>query len=231
MNHTTTIHIKMAAAAFTKVYDTKLWGEHSGIGSTSVFTAPYREWLSNKMTKDWKPVDPSTGPLKFVDLCCGYYSWLDKVDVPDGTVEIQGFDVVESVIRDNVSRSPTFRHRVKFDVVDLFDEHSDLGRGDLYHIKDAIQHWPVSRIRSVVPRIIQNLPPKARLIVTNCEGTAGEWQEISLGEFQKLTLDDVMSLGGRESTVDEIFRWNGKLTVVFQRVPRGATELTAVGSA
>lgn len=86
------------------------------------------------------------------DLGCGDWRLMSAINVPDDKI-YEGFDLVKSVIKDNVRsyKKSNIRFHHIHELSDFKKE-----KGDLLVVKDVMQHWPNEEIRYFINNILPN---------------------------------------------------------------------------
>ncbi len=140
---------------FTKIYDTKHWGEWSGpeVPKDEEGHHPFVDYLQDFVSER----NIST----IVDMGCGYGELLKDLNLPNNTTYL-GLDIVDSVIAYNKLRYE--RTNVSYDTVDDVKDLSKY-KGDLLILKDVIQHWSNEKIIYARDHILPNF--KYAIIVNN----------------------------------------------------------------
>lgn len=189
---------------FTRIHDTNLWGSDdsvSGLGSEITATAHLREELPGLMTR--------LGAKTLLDLPCGDFEWMSRVEWPAGLTYIGG-DIVATLIRSHRRRWPHYR----FEVLDLCA--STLPTVDVVLCRDCLVHLSEEQIRRAIanlkrsgstwlltttfPGCEENLdiqtgdwrmlnfelepwswPKPERLLVEGCQESGGGYEDKSLG--------------------------------------------------
>ncbi len=158
---------------FEEIYATSEWGKGSGEGSYVEHTKPYVRFLERFIrTNDVRSV---------VDMGCGDWQFSQTVNWQGA--RYQGFDIVESVVRENQSRFSS-------GTIEFFLYEGDptaLPEADLLIAKDVLQHWSQDRVQAFLP-VIQRY---RFALITNCVEPNGETpnQEIEDGAFRRLDIN------------------------------------------
>ena len=116
------------AGVFRKIYDDRVWGGGSGIGSDPNVARPYLNFLQNFLIAN------DVGSV--VDIGCGDWQFSRFIDWKNATYH--GIDVVPSVIEANTRQFT--RANIRFTCGNPLDDTVDVGGGDLLLLKDVLQH-------------------------------------------------------------------------------------------
>jgi hypothetical protein len=123
---------------FSEIYSKNFWHSNesgSGMGSEIIYTQNLRSWLIKTV--------PAYGVNKFVDAACGDFNWM-KLVVPELDVEYIGFDIVDSVIEENIAKHSD--GTVSFAVADICND--KLPDCDFLMIRDCLFHLSFSDINN-----------------------------------------------------------------------------------
>jgi len=123
---------------FSEIYSKNFWHSNesgSGMGSEIIYTETLRSWLIRAA--------PAYGVNKFVDAACGDFNWM-KLVVPELDVEYYGFDIVDSVIEENIAKYSD--DKVSFAVADICND--KLPDCDFLMIRDCLFHLSFSDINN-----------------------------------------------------------------------------------
>lgn len=161
-----------ARDAFNAIYQDKVWGCGSGIGSLPEYAAPYMQFLQQFIRNNTvkSVVDVGCGDWQFSRLI----SW-------DG-VTYQGFDVAESVIAENRRRFG--KPGISFDVVSRLD---DLPPSDLVVCKDVLQHLPINDVLAYLKYFRKNY--RFGLITNDIFPSGNTNKETEYGGCRAIRLD------------------------------------------
>ncbi|MHB8876793.1 MAG: class I SAM-dependent methyltransferase [Myxococcaceae bacterium] len=166
-------------AAFTRIYDTGLWGTneqgqgHSGSGSTQEATAVYRTFLQQFLKQ--------YGIRSVVDAGCGDWEFSQHIDWTG--IDYRGFDIVASVVEANTKRFG--RPGVSFTRANIVEE--DLPPADLLIVKHVLQHLPLLDIH----KFLRQMPKYKHVLLIDgvSAGTLmGANSEIAPGQYRTLDL-------------------------------------------
>lgn len=163
------------AEAFISKYEDPAsdWGGHSGGGSHSYFTIPYRGFVSGFIRMN--------NISSVVDIGCGDWQFSKFMDF--GGASYTGLDVVPALIDSNSARFGGPQCQFALMPTDL----SDTPSGDLLLMKDVLQHLPDREIR----RFVTDVFPRFRYcLITNSyqKLDTGQNHEIRVGNFRCLDL-------------------------------------------
>jgi len=162
----------MSQNRFDEIYSNNEWECGSGVGSLDVQTRGYREYLQ-KFMKDNKVTS-------VVDMGCGDWQFSRLVDWSN--VSYQGFDVVSSVVAENVRNYSD--SNISFS--SYSGDPAELPASDLIIIKDVLQHLPNKAVLNVLPQ----LKRYKYALITNCINPKGicDNTDIELGGFRYIDL-------------------------------------------
>jgi SAM-dependent methyltransferase len=122
---------------FETIYDKKVWGGGSGIGSSPQVAGPYMNLLQAFLNNN---------PIRsVVDIGCGDWQFSRYINWGDRTY--LGIDVVASVIEAN--REKFARSNVSFSHANPLEDGFDVG-GDLLLMKDILQHLSNSNVQKLL---------------------------------------------------------------------------------
>jgi len=172
--------------AFTKIYQTKPWGDNnkigysgsSGPGSRVLNNITYIPFLK-KLVKDLKIesiVDIGCG-----DFQCGHLLY-DDVDVT-----YIGYDTYKDVVLYNSNKYT--KPKYTFVHSDVYTNRDQVASGDLCILKDVLQHWRLNHIYTFMDYIIEKKLFKHILLI-NCENQLSDDTDIhEIGAFRPLSCD------------------------------------------
>ena len=160
---------------FTKIYDNCEWGDNgssnyrgsSGGGSSvetnEVYTQHIRELIQQY---DIQSV---------VDLGCGDWqsSHLIYKDLPN--VKYTGYDCYKPMIESNQAQFSESHPQCEFVSLDIFNDRQQIKDAELYILKDILQHWTCSEIKTFLDWIATK--PFRSVIVCNCKGQTYDYQD------------------------------------------------------
>ena len=160
--------------AFTEIYAKGEWGVGSGPGSTLEFNkTTYIPFLRSFFNEhDIKTV---------VDLGCGDFQCGPTI-YRNLNIDYMGFDITESVVKDNKANHPDFR----FFHLDFFTEKAQLPSADVCILKDVLQHWPVAHINAFLTYLTVSKKYKY-ILITNCAYQKQHNTDIPIGGFRPLS--------------------------------------------
>lgn len=159
--------------AFTLVYEDKVWGDGSGIGSQPKNAIPYLD-IQQQLLFDDKI-------QSIVDLGCGDWQLMKELTIPNNKSYI-GYDLVETIIQEN--RRKFERKNIHFVQIDSLADLKNV-TADLLILKDVMHHWPNQHIQYAIDSIIPNY--KYALIINDYKPIAKN-EDIEFGQFRPLDL-------------------------------------------
>ena len=171
---------------FTKVYETKLWGNNhsteysgsSGGGSDIDFNKDtYVPFLKSFIT-DYHI-------QSVVDLGCGDFR-IGKLLYDDLNVTYHGYDTYKKVVDYNSKQHPGPKY--SFTHLDFCNNKDSIVTGDLCILKDVIQHWSLYNIYTFLDYIVKNKKFKYILICNCCNQTEDD-TDIADGGGRPLSCD------------------------------------------
>jgi hypothetical protein len=202
---------------FEQIYATNEWGHGSGEGSLPMHTRGYVDFLRRFLVEK--------GITSVVDMGCG--DWQFSRSVPWGNIEYRGYDVVGSVIEQNIRKYSA--PNISFH---LYSGNSDeLPQADLLIAKDVLQHLSDDSIAKVLP----SLNRFKYSLLTNCVNPSGTTvpTNIADGDFRYLDLRlPPFNLPAREvycfhnamNPIERLFkgpRWKKRVLLIEGRNGRG----------
>jgi SAM-dependent methyltransferase len=157
---------------FEQIYATNEWGSGSGEGSLPMHTLGYVEFLQRFLAE--KRIS------SVVDMGCG--DWQFSRSIQWGSIRYRGYDVVRSVIEENIKRYSA--PNVSFHLYSGNAE--ELPPADLLISKDVLQHLSDNSIGKVLPF----LDRFKYSLLTNCVNPRGTTvpMDIADGDFRYLDL-------------------------------------------
>jgi SAM-dependent methyltransferase len=156
--------------AFNHIFHNKVWGVNldnrpsSGPGSRANMATPFSEFLVDFFQE--KKIQ------NIVDIGCGDFQYMREFDLSN--YNYTGVDCVENIVDYN---NKTFgKQNIRF----IHNDGSNperLPKGDVYIVKDVLQHWNNDSINAFLQGVIQNR--KCRyIIIANCYSQEKDNQEI-----------------------------------------------------
>lgn len=158
--------------AFEAIYQADAWSHGSGPGSRPLNTIEYRAFVERFI--DANAISTVT------ELGCGDWQFSRLIDW--GAVTYTGFDVVDTVVTNNVARY--WRSNIDFRLLTHVD---DLPGGDLLLAKEVLQHLPLRTIVEYLPVIRSRY--RFALITNTDKPEGGLNAEIEPGGYRPLRLD------------------------------------------
>jgi hypothetical protein len=148
---------------FTNIYENLIWGSNnnpeyrgsSGDGSDVQVNLPeYIPCLKNFIIGNniKSVVDLGCG-----DFRCGPYIYNDL------DISYTGYDVYKKVVDFNAKQFPEFQ----FLHLDFYNKKEEIIDGDLYILKDVLQHWTVEQIYTFLDYLVENKKFKY-ILICNC---------------------------------------------------------------
>ena len=158
--------------AFEAIYAENRWGCGSGEGSLPIHTGTYIETIQGFIREH--------EIQKVVDLGCGDWQFSKLIDWSG--LEYHGFDIADSVIRQN--REAFGADNINFHY--FGGDFGELPAADLLLAKDVLQHWSNAAVERFLP-IIDRFRYS---IITNCVNPKGptENKDIEDGGFRRLDI-------------------------------------------
>ena len=157
---------------FEEIYSENKWRYGSGVGSLPKHNQGYIKFLQQFLKiKNIQSV---------VDFGCGDWQFSRFIDWSG--VQYQGYDIVESVVKNN--QSVYSSENIQFHISP--NDFNDLPAADLLITKDVIQHWSNASINIFLPHIKRY----KYALITNCFNPAGDTinNDISDGSFRPLDI-------------------------------------------
>ena len=164
--------LDVAREEFSSIYSRGEWGKGSGVGSAPETSRPYVDFLTQFIEIN------RVGSI--VDFGCG--DWQFSQFINWSQVRYFGFDVVGSVIRENILRFA--KTGISFHEFENFDA---IPKVDLVVCKEVFQHLP----NHIVISYVNELRKKCRfMLITNDETpTDIVNNEIIIGKWRPIRLD------------------------------------------
>lgn len=163
---------------FQKIHDSNLWGSAesvSGGGSTLAATAVLRDelarWLKDNDIKS------------FVDIPCGDFNWMSRVEFPPGAA-YTGLDLVPEIVEK--ARAEFSGPNRQFQCADILE--SELVEADVYFCKDMFIHFPNAAIAKAIDRV----RPKARFILATTFPQTTRNVDIKFGEARRVNMEKLL---------------------------------------
>lgn len=189
--------IEASRAQFEAIYERKIWGEGSGVGSSYDVSKPYIDFLTSFI---------SLNEIKsVVDFGCGDWQFSQYIDWSG--IKYLGFDVVRTVVQQNNEKYS--EDNISFREFRNFDEVPSV---DLIVAKEVLQHLPNVN----VVEYIGHLREKCRFLLLTNDETPTELinTEIGPGGWRSLRLDR------------EPFTLNGAYVFSYRSVREGLIKST-----
>ena len=180
---------------FCRIYDQKLWGRGSGVGSSPENTVEYRSFLRQFMR--------CNHIRSVVDLGCGDWQFSRYVDWSG--VTYVGVDVVPSVVESNqrefANGHITFRK---------FESLAKLPAADLLVCKDVLQHLPNETVTAYLSAFRKTY--KFSLITNDEEPEHLQNIDIQVGGWRPLRLDQEPFCEPGAVVFSWIIQWGAETT-------------------
>lgn len=171
---------------FTKVYETKLWGNNhleeytgsSGQGSSVEFNMDcYIPFLKTFITE--KKIET------VADLGCGDFR-CGKAIYDDLNVAYTGYDAYKKVIDYNKTQHETPKY--SFTHLDFFNYKEHIAPAELCILKDVIQHWALHSIYTFLDYLVEQKKFKY-ILICNCGRQTEDNPNIETGDYRHLSCD------------------------------------------
>lgn len=159
---------------FNKIYSSNKWGDpesRSGKGSNLVATEKLRAALPDLVRE--------LGAQSFLDLPCGDYFWMNKVDL--GVKAYMGGDIVAPLIAENQRKYG--RAGVSFEVINLID--GPVPQHDVVFVRDCLVHLSNAHIAASIRNLKAS---KSTWLVATTYPVTGTNEDISTGQWRALDL-------------------------------------------
>ncbi|GAA6178765.1 class I SAM-dependent methyltransferase [Shimia sp. NS0008-38b] len=159
---------------FSRYYETNKWGDAesaSGKGSNLAVTETLREKLP--------PLLKKLSATSIVDVPCGDFNWMSKVDLDDLTYI--GGDIVPQLVEANQQKFGSDNRA--FQVINLLE--SDIPSADVIFTRDCIVHLSFSDATKAI-ETIRSSEAKWLLMTTFTE--VAENEDILTGEWRRLNM-------------------------------------------
>ena len=171
---------------FTNVYESKLWGDNtnkeynggSGPGSSIYYNKDnYVPFLKKFITEN--------NIKNIVDLGCGDFT-CGKIIYDDLNVLYTGYDTYKKIIDYN---SKTYLlPKYSFIHLDFCYNKENIIDGELYILKDVIQHWSLDNIYTFLDYLVGH--KKFRyILICNCCGQTQDDTNITTGDYRQLSCE------------------------------------------
>jgi SAM-dependent methyltransferase len=173
---------------FTSLYEKRAWGNDnhpeykgsSGTGSTKELANGYLIFLKNFV---------ETNNIKsIIDLGCGTFKYNKIIYKNVKNLAYTGYDVYEDLITSlNKEYANT---QYSFINLDIYNEMDKIIDGELFIIKDVLQHWSNEEIIKFLRFIINNKKFKYLLITNSCHiPNSMIIKDIQTGYFRPLSIN------------------------------------------
>jgi hypothetical protein len=177
----------MSEAIFWNIYQRGVWGVGSGEGSNPDNLKEYSKWF-RKFLRD-------NDIVSIRDLGCGdCRSWRMLYE---GT-EYIGYDCCSELISEH--QKTYFSSLSSFIHLDIIENTDDIEKGDLYILKDVLQHLNQSSIEKVLDTLLER-EPKAKILIVNCQSSTpmsdivlGGWRKFHKSYLDKYTIKEITTI-------------------------------------
>jgi hypothetical protein len=166
--------IKSEREAFENVYDKKLWGEGSGIGSNPDNATPYLQMLQFYFN------DPDLNT--YIDLGCGDWKLMELINIPSNKQYI-GYDLVERIIEENQKKHAS--NNIHFVRINRLSDFKNV-QGDILIVKDVLHHWPIQQINFFLTDILPNFK---YALITNDFNLYATNHDIAFADYRPINLE------------------------------------------
>jgi len=159
---------------FTKIHDDNLWGSSesvSGPGSTLE--------RSEQLRKGLPPLIAEFKAKVFLDVPCGDFFWMQRVDMGDCTYI--GGDIVEGLVKSNQEKFGDAKRR--FMQIDLVND--TLPQADMLLVRDCFIHLPFELITKAIRNIARS---NIRYLLTTTYCYKRQNWDIPIGKFREVNL-------------------------------------------
>ena len=156
---------------FKNIYDNNKWGHGSGDGSRLKSVKDYMSFLERFLQDN--------NIKSVVDAGCG--DWQFSKDINWNDIDYKGFDIVDSVIENNLENFSD--KNISFEVYN--GNPDDLPCADLLIVKDVLQHLPYEDTLE----FINNFSKYKYCLITNCINPHGETINININREDFTFLD------------------------------------------
>lgn len=141
---------------FSNIYKNNEWQNGSGPGSSIHFNKEYIEFL-----KEWIPKNNIN---TIIDIGCGDWQF-GKILYPSLNINYIGIDCSPLLI--NLLNKKYKKEHIKFLCIDAIEDINQIPNGDLYIIKDVLQHWPDDKVLFFI-NTCKEYKKTNKLLITNC---------------------------------------------------------------
>jgi hypothetical protein len=171
---------------FTDIYENKIWGDDnkdsyngsSGEGSNIEFNKDtYIPFLKDFITKN--------NIQTVVDLGCGSFMCGELI-YDDLDILYTGYDIYSKVIEKNSNQY--LLPKYAFAHLDFCNNKESLINGDLYILKDVIQHWTLDDIYTFLDYLVEYKKFKY-ILICNCCHQLEDNTDIQVGHWRPLSCD------------------------------------------
>ena len=169
---------------FTRIYENNEWGTNhneeykgsSGDGSDIEYNMTYyipflKQFIVNNNIKSI--IDLGCG-----DFRCGPFIYNDL------DISYIGYDTYKKVI--DYNKKNNVNNKYKFNCIDFFKEVEKIESGDLYILKDVLQHWSLESIYDFLDKIVI-LKKFKYILIINCGYQKIDNTTISCGQWRPLS--------------------------------------------
>lgn len=162
---------------FSEIYAKNFWSSKesgSGEGSELEYTVPLRTWMVDAF--------PKYQIKKMVDAPCGDFNWM-KFAVPHLNIEYFGFDIVESVIKENKKNYGS--KNIHFEVANICED--NLQECDILMVRDCLFHLSYEDINQFLENLTR-VNYKYLLTTTHLVDKDFVNSDITTGDFRFINL-------------------------------------------
>lgn len=171
---------------FTNIYKNKVWGDSgnvfllgsSGQGSSVEATDEYYNPFIRKFIEE-------NNIKTVIDLGCG--DWQSSYKIYDNTdVVYYGYDVYENIVT-TLNKKYSNNKNYTFCFLDVVNDLYRVKDGDLYIIKDVLQHLNYESIYSLLDNILES--KKAKYILITNDTSKDNYLDIPNGGYRPINWD------------------------------------------
>jgi len=171
---------------FTNIYENKIWGNNnnseyngsSGAGSNiNINRETYVPFLKKFILDN--------NIKNIVDLGCGDFL-CGKIIYDDLYILYTGYDAYKKIIDYNSKQFSLPKY--SFTHLDFCNNKENIVNGDLYILKDVLQHWSLDNIYKFLDYIIEHKKCKY-ILISNCCNQTQDDTDIRDGEGRELSCD------------------------------------------